>query len=226
MTLSARLDELKRRLPDGVRLLAVSKFQDATAIREAYDAGQRLFGESRVQELLPKHEALPSDIEWHFIGHLQANKARLIAPFISMIQSVDSLKLLDELDRQAGNCHRRIRVLLQIHIAQEEHKFGFSPSEAEALAASRLPQRFPHLIFSGLMGMATFTEDKEVILEEFATLAAFFARLKALYFADCPDFRERSIGMSDDYPLAIAQGSTMIRLGTAIFGARKPLNSL
>jgi len=220
MSIASRLDELRNELPEGVRLVAVSKLHDVSVIREAYDAGQRLFGENRVQELLPKYESLPQDIEWHFVGHLQMNKVKQIAPFIAMVQSADSLRLLDELNLQAGKNNRRIRVLLQIHIAREEHKFGFLPDEIEELLNGGLHERLPHLCLSGLMGMATFTNDRETVRREFAGLSAFFTKLKARYFAGDGDFKELSMGMSDDYPLAIEEGSTLIRVGTKLFGAR------
>ncbi|MDR1526619.1 MAG: YggS family pyridoxal phosphate-dependent enzyme [Dysgonamonadaceae bacterium] len=220
MTIASRLNELRNALPEGVRLVAVSKFHAISAIREACDAGQRLFGENRVQELVPKYENLPQDIEWHFVGHLQVNKVKYIAPFIAMVQSVDSLKLLEELNCQAGKCSRRIRILLQIHIAREEHKFGFSFDEAEELVKTGLQERFPNLILSGLMGMATFTDDSDEIRREFASLSAFFTHLKTHYFTGNADFKELSTGMSDDYLLAIEAGSTMIRVGTKLFGAR------
>jgi pyridoxal phosphate enzyme (YggS family) len=220
MTIASRLNELRSALPEGVRLVAVSKFHDVSVIREAYDAGQRLFGENRVQELLPKYEQLPQDIEWHFIGHLQVNKVKYIAPFISMVQSADSPKLLDELNRRAGECRRHIRVLLQIHIAREEHKFGFSFDEAEKWIVGDGPGSVPHLTVSGLMGMATLTDRPDDIRREFASLSAFFTRLKTRYFAGNADFKELSMGMSDDYPLALEAGSTIIRVGTRLFGAR------
>jgi pyridoxal phosphate enzyme (YggS family) len=221
MNIADRLNELQGKLPEGICLVAVSKFQDVAAIREAYAAGQRRFGESRVQELRSKHEHLPQDIEWHFIGHLQVNKVKHIAPFVAMIQSVDSLKLLEELNHQAGKHRRQIRILLQIHIAREEHKFGFSFTEAHALITSDLHTRFPHLILSGLMGMATFTNDLDTIRREFAQLSAFFNTLKTTCFAGSTHFRELSMGMSDDYRLAIEEGSTMIRIGSKLFGPRQ-----
>ena len=220
MSIASRLDDLWNELPDGVRLVAVSKFQDVSVIWEAYDAGQRLFGENRVQELLPKYESLPKDIEWHFVGHLQMNKVKQIAPFIAVVQSADSLKLLEELNRQAEKNNRRIRVLLQIHIAQEAHKFGFLCDEVEKMLNDGLQKRLPHLRLCGLMGMATFTDDWEEIRREFAGLSAFFTKLKMRYFAGNPDFKELSMGMSDDYLLAIEAGSTLIRVGTKLFGAR------
>jgi len=220
MSIASRLNELRNELPESVRLVAVSKLRSISEICEAYDAGQRLFGESRVQELVPKCESLPRDIEWHFIGHLQANKVKYIAPFIAMVQSADSLKLLEELNRQAEKHKRWIRVLLQIHIAQEEHKFGFSFDEIEELLNKGLQERLSHLCLSGLMGMATFTDDSEIIRREFAGLSAFFTKLKTYYFSDDDNFNELSMGMSDDYPLAIEEGSTMIRVGAKLFGER------
>jgi pyridoxal phosphate enzyme (YggS family) len=218
MSIASCLSALREELPESVSLVAVSKFQPCSAIQEAYDSGQRLFAESRVQELLPKYENLPKDIEWHFIGHLQVNKAKYLVPFVSMIQSVDSLRLMEELNRRAG-LERRLRILIQIHIG-EEHKFGFSFEEADALISGQLRERFPHLIVAGLMGMATFTDDRETIRREFASLSAFFARLKARRFSGDADFKEISMGMSGDYACAIAEGSTMVRIGSKLFGDR------
>jgi pyridoxal phosphate enzyme (YggS family) len=220
MSISSRLNQLKATLPEQVRLVAVSKFHEASVIREAYDAGQRLFGESRVQELLPKYKQLPQDIEWHFIGHLQLNKVKQMAPFIDTVQSVDSVQLLEELNRQAGKFNRRIKVLLQIHIAMEEHKFGFSFDEMADLLRSGIQEQLAHVSINGLMGMATFTEDEEQIRKEFASLSAFFSKVKKQYFAGNNHFNELSMGMSDDYPIAIEEGSTMIRVGTKLFGSR------
>jgi pyridoxal phosphate enzyme (YggS family) len=217
MSVADRLSGLRGELPAGVRLVAVSKFHPVSAVCEAYAAGQRLFGESRVQELAAKREGLPEDVEWHFIGHLQVNKVKVIAPFIAMVQSVDSLRLLDELNRRAGRCDRRIGVLLQIHIAREEQKTGFSYAEAESLISSGLPAQFPHLRFCGLMGMATFTDDLRIVRQEFAALAAFFRQAKMHLGGD---FRELSMGMSDDFRVAIEEGSTMVRVGTGVFGGR------
>jgi pyridoxal phosphate enzyme (YggS family) len=221
MSIADRLNRIKEELPATVRLVAVSKLHGIPAIREAYDAGQRLFGESRVQELLAKYEQLPPDIEWHFIGHLQENKVKQIAPFIDTVQSVDSLKLLEKLNEQAGKNHRRINVLLQVHIAREEHKFGFSFDEIENLLESKIHETFIHLNIRGLMGIATFTDDEKQIREEFSALAHLFGKLKERYFAGKEDFNELSIGMSDDYLLAIEEGSTMVRIGTKLFGERK-----
>ncbi|MDR0681371.1 MAG: YggS family pyridoxal phosphate-dependent enzyme [Dysgonamonadaceae bacterium] len=220
MNIAFRLNRIKEDLPANVRLVAVSKLHKFSAIEEAYHAGQRLFGENRVQELLSKYEQLPKDIEWHFIGHLQVNKVKYIAPFIAMVHSVDSIKLLNELNDYAGKFNRRVKVLLQVHIAQEESKFGFSFDAIEDFINNKMPERFSHLIMAGLMGMATFTEDKEQIRAEFAGLSALFFRLKESYFSGNEDFKELSMGMSDDYPIAIKEGSTLIRIGTKIFGER------
>ena len=219
MNIASQLAEVQSTLPQGVRIVAVSKLRTVSEIQEAYDAGQRLFGENRVQELLPKYENLPQDIEWHFIGHLQINKVKLLAPFIAVVHSVDRLRLLEELNRQAKKNGRRIRVLLQIHIAQEEHKFGFSFDAIEELLQSNLRERFPHLQLCGLMGMATFTDDEEQIRQEFAGLYAFFEKMRKLYFAGDKDFREVSMGMSDDYPLAVEESSTLIRIGAKLFNS-------
>jgi pyridoxal phosphate enzyme (YggS family) len=218
MSIAGQLYQLKSGLPENVRLLAVSKLQTDSAILEAYNAGQRLFGESRVQELLPKHDCLPKDIEWHFIGHLQGNKVKYIAPFIHTIQSVDSLKLAEAINKEAYKCQRKIRVLLQIHIAQEEQKFGFSYDEMGDLLEKDSFRSMANLDISGLMGMATFTDDTAQIRNEFNRLHRFFQQVKTDYFASIDSFRELSIGMSDDYPIAVKEGSTIVRVGTKLFG--------
>ncbi|GHT73955.1 YggS family pyridoxal phosphate enzyme [Bacteroidia bacterium] len=220
MSIASRLDELKKELPDDVRLTAVSKFQTIPLIGEAYAAGQRIFGESRVQELVPKQEQLPKDIEWHFIGHLQQNKVKYIAPFIDTVQSVDSRPLLQELNKQAERNNRIIKVLLQVHIAQEPQKFGFSFEEITAFFKNKPHENLPHLRITGLMGMATQTEDKQQIRAEFSVLATLFFKLKKEYFAENTDFRDLSMGMSDDYLIAIEEGSTIVRIGSKIFGER------
>jgi len=220
MSIAERLCQLKSELPESVRLLAVSKFKSESEIMEAYRAGQRIFGENRVQELMSKHEHLPQDIEWHFIGHLQANKVKYIVPFIHTIQSVDSLKLAETVNREAEKCKRRIRVLLQIHIAQEEQKFGFSYDETVDLLKNDRFGSMKNLEISGLMGMATFTDDSAQIRREFNSLHRFFLQIKSEYFAGNHLFNELSMGMSDDYPIAIEEGSTMIRIGSKLFGAR------
>jgi pyridoxal phosphate enzyme (YggS family) len=220
MNIAENIQQVKKELPGNVRLVAVSKFHPESAIWEAYNAGHRIFGENRVQELIAKYEHLPKDIEWHFIGHLQGNKVKYIAPFIDTVESVDSLKLLEELNREAGKSNRKINVLLQIHIAQEIQKFGFSFDEIERLLEEQSCNSFPNLIFSGLMGMATFTDDKAQIQKEFESLSVFFKKIKTNYFKDVDTFKELSIGMSDDYPLAVAAGSTLVRIGSKIFGVR------
>lgn len=216
--IAGNLHRLCATLPAGVTLLAVSKFHPAAAIREAYDAGQRVFGENRVQELVAKQPLLPPDIEWHFIGTLQANKVKHIVPFIHTIQSIDSEALLGEVDRQAAKCSRRIRVLLEVRIAAETSKHGFRPDECRTLWRNRLPGSYPHVHVCGLMGMATFTEDTAQVRREFRTLRTLFDELRQAAGAT---FDTLSMGMSGDYPLALQEGSTLIRVGTLIFGERK-----
>ena len=220
MDITEKIYRLKNELPDNVRLLAVSKLHSESVIMKAYHAGQRIFGENRVQDILPKYEHLPKDIEWHFIGHLQANKVKFIAPFIHTIQSIDSLKLAETVNKEAGKCNRKIRVLLQIHIAQEEHKFGFPYCEAEELLKNGILHSMPNLEISGLMGMATLTDNHVQIRNEFSRLHFFFQQIKFDYFAGNDSFKELSIGMSGDYLIAVEEGSTMIRLGSKIFGSR------
>ena len=220
MDIAERISQLKSELPETVRVLAVSKFHPESVIMEAYRAGQRIFGENRVQELLPKYEHLLKDIEWHFIGHLQANKVKFIVPFIHTIQSIDSLKLAETVNKEAGKCKRRIRVLLQIHIAREEQKFGFSYEEMEDLLKTNAFDSLENLDISGLMAMATLTDNSAQIRNEFHRLNAFFFQLKNGYFAGKHSFNELSIGMSDDYPIAVEEGSTMIRIGSKLFGER------
>ena len=220
MDVAERLYQLKSELPENVRLLAVSKFHSESMIMEAYRAGQRIFGENRVQELLPKFEHLPKDIEWHFIGHLQTNKVKLIVPFIHTVQSIDNLKLAEAVNREAGKCKRKIRVLLQIHIAEEEQKFGFSYGEADDLLKNGALLSLENLNISGLMAMATLTDNRTQIRSEFHQLHDFFQQIRSDYFADNKSFNELSIGMSGDYPIAVEEGSTMIRIGSKLFGHR------
>ena len=220
MDIAEKLFHLKSELPENVRLLAVSKFHSESVIMEAYKAGQRIFGENRVQELLPKYEHLPKNIEWHFIGHLQANKVRYIAPFIHTIQSVDSLKLAETINREAAKNNRKIKILLQIHIAEEEQKFGFSYEEAEDLLKNGALCRMTNLDVSGLMGMATLTDHSARIRDEFNRLHSFFQQIKSDFFADSDSFNELSTGMSDDYPIAVEEGSTIVRIGSKLFGQR------
>ena len=214
------LSRLQASLPDGVKLVAVSKFHPVATIREVYGAGQRLFGENRVQELIAKQPELPDDIEWHFIGTLQTNKVKYIAPFVSMIQSVDTLKLMQEVNRQAGKCNRNIRVLLEVHIAEEDSKHGFSPEECKALFADGRQAQFENIRICGLMGMATFTDDTEQVRREFRALRTLFDHIKSLPATDKSVFTELSMGMSDDFRIAIEEGGTMVRIGSAIFGER------
>lgn len=218
--ISEQIKSIQESLPEGVRLIAVSKFHPNEAILEAYKAGQRLFGENHVQELIAKHESLPSDIKWHFIGHLQTNKVKYIAPFISLIHGIDTPKLLKVVDKEGAKVGRVIPCLLQIHIATEETKFGFSREECLEMLSSGIVSELQHVQICGLMGMATNTDDEAQIREEFHTLHSLFEELKKSYFKDAPTFKELSMGMSDDYPIAIEEGSTLIRVGTKIFGER------
>lgn len=218
--IAERIHALTSQLPQGVRLVAISKFHPAEAIAEAYAAGQRLFGESRVQELQAKHEALPKDIEWHFIGHLQTNKVKYIVPYVSLIHGIDSFRLLAEVDRQAERVGRTVGCLLQMHIAREETKFGFSFEECHQLLQEGEWRQLHHVRLCGMMGMATNTDNMQQVEEEFRSLATFFHEVKTSWFAADEAFCELSMGMSHDYPQAIAAGSTLIRVGTYIFGER------
>ena len=218
--IARRLHEVSANLPQGVRLVAVSKFHPAECIQAAYDAGQRVFGESREQELAVKVEALPKDIEWHFIGHLQTNKVKYIAPYISMIDAVDSLKLLREINKQAAANGRVIRVLLELHIAEEETKYGLSLDACRQLLDGGEWRELKNVEICGLMMMASHTDDERLIRSEFQLAADFFDEVKARHFADAPSFCERSWGMSHDYRIAVQCGSTMVRVGTYIFGER------
>lgn len=207
-------------LPEGVRLVAVSKFHPNEYIEAAYGEGQRLFGESHEQELKVKHETLPKDIVWHFIGHLQTNKVKSIAPYIDMVEAVDSLKLLKEIDKQAARCGRTIDVLLELHIAGEATKYGLTLGDCRQLLADGEWRQLEHVRICGLMMMASLTDDREQIRREFMTAADFFDEVKQEFFADAPWFCERSWGMSDDYDIAVECRSTMVRIGTSIFGPR------
>lgn len=220
MDIKAILDEIKAELPQTTRLVAVSKFHPASAIQEAYDAGQRIFGESKVQELEEKHDILPQDIEWHFIGHLQTNKVKYIAPYISMIHAVDSFKLLTEINKQAAKGGRVIPCLLEIHVAKEETKYGFTLDECMDMLNSENWKELTNVSICGIMGMATNTDDENMIEQEFSTLASFFENLKSTVFRNDDSFRELSMGMSEDYHLAIKHGSTLVRIGSKIFGIR------
>ena len=214
------LHEVLGNLPDGVRLVAISKYHPSEYIMAAYNAGQRVFGESHEQELKQKVAELPSDIEWHFIGHLQTNKVKYIAPYIDMVEAVDSLKLLKEINKQAAKHDRVIKVLLELHIAQEATKYGLTPDACRQLLAEGEWRELQNVQICGIMMMASNTDDEQQIRKEFMEAADFFDEVKAKYFADCPAFCERSWGMSHDYQLAVQHGSTMVRVGTGIFGSR------
>ena len=212
-----RIEAIRAALPQGVTLIAVSKYHPAEAIEAAYAAGQRDFGESKAQDLVVKQQQLPKDINWHFIGHLQSNKIKYIAPFIHLIHSIDSLRLLQEVNKQGAKVGRRIPCLLQIHIAQEETKFGFLPSECTAMLEEGSWRELENVELCGLMCMASNTEDKEQIASEFSTVQRLFNRIKVHFFAEDDSFSILSAGMSDDYPIAIEHGSTHIRIGSGIF---------
>ena len=211
---------VKQTLKNNVKLVAVSKYQPMELLVEAYEAGQRVFGESHALEVRDKAEALPKDIEWHFIGHLQTNKVKYIAPFISCIESVDSLKLMQEINKQALKNDRVIDCLLQFHVAQEETKSGFSLEECEQVLSSEEFSNLKNIRIIGVMGMATYTEDEKQIRKEFKSLVSIFAYLKMAYFSTNVDFKEISMGMTDDYQIAMSEGSTIVRVGSGIFGDR------
>ena len=215
------LNEVRATVKQGVELVAVSKFHPAALIKEAYDQGQRIFGESRVQELQAKHEALPADIQWHFIGHLQPNKVKYIAPYISLIHAVDSYKLLAEINKQAAKHDRVIPCLLELHIAQEESKYGFTPEACTALLEDGAWCALKNVQIAGLMCMASNTPDMVQVRSEFHQARVYFDELKQRFFADGPHFCERSWGMSHDYDVAMDEGATLVRVGTAIFGERE-----
>ena len=204
-------------LPEGVTLIAVSKYHPVEAIKAAYDAGHREFGESKAQDLVIKHQELPDDIRWHFIGHLQSNKIKYIAPFIHLIHSIDTFRLLQEVDKQGAKAGRRIPCLLQIHIAQEESKFGFTPQECMEMLEEGQWRSLQNVEIRGLMCMASNTEDKEQIASEFSTVQRLFKVIKERFFTGNESFSILSAGMSDDYPIAIEHGSTHIRIGSGIF---------
>jgi pyridoxal phosphate enzyme (YggS family) len=226
MTITENLIYINSLLPAGVKLVAVSKTKSIEEIREAYEAGQRLFGENKVQELTSKWLQLPKDIEWHYIGHLQTNKVRQLVPYVSVIHSVDSLKLLSVINREAEKINRIILVLLEFHIAAEESKFGLSLQEAEEILASSEIKMMKNVRIVGVMGMATFTEDEKLIRSEFERLRSLFKIIEAKYFEGYDQFCEISMGMSDDYLIAVSAGSTIVRIGSKIFGARSYKNGL
>ena len=215
-----KLKTIQSTLVEGVTLVAVSKTKPNEAILEAYEVGQRIFGENKVQELVAKFEDLPKDIEWHMIGHLQTNKVKYIAPFIHLIHSIDSIKLLKEVNKEAKKNNRTIKCLLQFHIAQETTKFGFSLEEVKDFLSSDEFIELNNIELCGVMGMATFSYNKELVRDEFQLLHNIFHILKSHYFKFNPAFKEISMGMSDDYQLAMEEGSTMVRIGSTLFGGR------
>ena len=217
MSISSKILEIRNSLPEGVVLVAVSKFHPVEAINEAYAVGQRVFGESRVQELTAKYEQLPKDIEWQMIGHLQTNKVRAIAPFVSLIQSVDSQRLLECINREAERCGRVIDCLLEVHVTDEQSKSGWDVNELRGYLRSGAIADLKNVRIRGVMGMATFTDDEAVIRADFEHIAAIKRELEPLFGEE---FNILSMGMSDDYPIAIEYGSTMVRVGSMIFGER------
>lgn len=220
MSIAENIDLVKSHLPAHVQLVAVSKTKPVELLMEAYNHGQRSFGENKVQEMVAKFEAMPKDIEWHFIGHLQTNKIKYMASFVHLIHGVDSFKLLKAIDAEARKVERIIPCLLQFHIAEEETKFGLSLDEATEMLESSEFKQLENVRLSGVMGMATFTDDETQIRKEFRNLKSIFDRLKTDFFASHPDFREISMGMSGDYQIAVEEGSTMVRIGSTIFGER------
>ncbi|TVQ88707.1 MAG: YggS family pyridoxal phosphate-dependent enzyme [Bacteroidetes bacterium] len=212
--------KLVSELPAHVKLVAVTKTRTPSEIMELYNCGHRLFGESKAQEMVPKYEELPKDIQWHMVGHLQSNKVKYIAPFVKLIQSVDSFKLLKTINKEAVKNDIIIDCLLQIHIAEEESKFGFELEELREILESEEFSKLKNIRIKGLMCMATFTDDVQQIRKEFRILVSFFKTLKEKYFNEKDDFHEKSMGMTDDWQIAIGEGSTMVRVGTALFGER------
>ncbi len=220
MGIKENLEELKKEIPEHVKLVAVSKTKPVEAVREAYDAGQRLFGENKAQEIIFKQPELPDDIKWHFIGHLQRNKVKNLAPFVEIIESVDSLRLLREINKEAIKNNRIIPVLFQFHIASEETKFGLDLDEARQILESEQYPEMKNIRIDGVMGMATFTENETMLRKEFTLLRNIYETLKKEYFESAKHFKEISMGMTGDYKIAIDEGSTIVRIGTAIFGER------
>lgn len=220
MNISSNIQSIRQHIPNNVSLVCVSKFHPNSEIEEAYAFGERIFGESKVQEMCGKYETLPNDIQWHFIGHLQTNKIKYIVSFVSLIHGVDSYKLLVEINKQALKAGKVVDCLLQVHIAQEETKFGFSAEELIETLKIESWKELENICIRGLMGMATFTDNKVQVREEFKSLKVLFEQIKSQFFVNEPSFSEISMGMSDDYLIAIEQGSTMVRVGSSIFGQR------
>jgi PLP dependent protein len=220
MTIRENLERIRSKIPGHVTLVAVSKTKPVETIMDAYKAGQRIFGENKAQELIVKQPQLPDDIKWHFIGHLQTNKVKYLVPFVEMIESVDSLKLLKEIEKQASKINRNIKCLLQFHIAEEDTKFGLNREEASEILESQVFIAMKYVTVCGVMGMATFTDDENQVKREFCNLKNIFDNLKSRSFFNNPEFKEISMGMSGDYQIAINQGSTIVRIGSSIFGER------
>lgn len=220
MTIPTNIKNIKDSIPENVKLIAVSKTHSSEVIMEAYQAGHRIFGENKVQELIIKKNQLPSDILWHFIGHLQTNKVRQLIPFTDLIHGVDSWKLLETIDKESNKINKTANCLLQLHISDESTKFGFYEDELMDLLSSGKINQLKNVNICGLMGMATFTDNENKIRTEFRNLKRIFDQIKSDFFFENPTFKELSIGMSDDYIIAIEEGSTMIRVGSAIFGKR------
>ncbi|MBO6026931.1 MAG: YggS family pyridoxal phosphate-dependent enzyme [Bacteroidales bacterium] len=223
MMIKENLERIRATVPTGVTLVAVSKTKPVSDLQEAYDAGQRVFGENHALEMRDKHEVLPNDIQWHFIGHLQTNKIKYIIPFVTLIHSIDTANLLEAVNKEAKKHNRVVDCLLQFHIAQEETKFGLDMDEARQLLESEAFQQMENIRICGVMGMATFTDDEVEIRKEFKRLKEIFDTLKKDYFAGQPQFKEISMGMSEDYPIAIEEGATLVRVGSKIFGPRNYL---
>lgn len=221
MPIGEQITRLRKELPEGVSLLAISKYQPIEALQEAYDAGQRMFGENHIQEMAAKAASLPKDIQWHFTGHVQTNKIKYMAPFVNLIHAVDSFRLLREIDKHAAKHERCIDCLLQIHIAQEETKYGLTVDECRHLLANEPWRELQHIRITGLMAMGSNTDDMEQVRSEFKQIKNLFDELKEKYFPDEPSFCQISEGMTDDYPIAIEEGSTIVRIGSMIFGERK-----
>jgi len=213
-------DKISTTIPGHVKLVAVSKTKPISAIQEIYKKGHRIFGENKVQELVDKYPLLPDDIEWHFIGHLQRNKVKFLAPFVYLIHGVDSERLLKEINKQAEKIGKKVNCLLQFHIAEEDTKFGLDLDEAKAIFESEEFIKMKNVAICGVMGMGTFIDDESITRKEFQNLKNIFDTLKKKYFFDNPEFKEISMGMSGDYKIAIEEGSTMVRIGSAIFGSR------
>lgn len=220
MSISKDLLKIKSQISEGVKLVAVSKTKPNESILEAYSTGHRIFGENKVQELVDKFEKLPKDIEWHYIGHLQTNKVKYLVPFVHLIHGVDSMKLLEVINKEAKKTEQEINCLLQIKIAQEDSKFGLSQTEVEAILVSDKFKQFENVKIIGLMGMATYSSDEELIRKEFRVLYTIFNQLKNNYFKENSEFKEISMGMSHDYLIAMEEGATLVRIGSSIFGER------